>query len=575
MKINIIPNKNYPVSYIDLEVLDLMFKKRKTKIEPQMLNNIHYKCENASINIFVHCINYNYFQFAKVNILIINHEYLNKSWIDYLPCFDYVIVKSEYSKCVVETAMKKSGYSTSNLVCIPWRSPNIETFTKNKEFKTFLLYCNNRKSEVYKRVVDLWKPEWPTLRIINAENSIFLANPAKRRIMDNIDYCDGIKNDEFHPLFNSCGIHLCLNEITSFSHFISQAKQVHSIPVAVNGGANKEQINREFAFLLGGKKKKSENEHTYGSRFVFKEDELIETIEKIISMKETTLELMSRDGYTDYLKGHRRCEALFNDLFDRVIKTVRTTKRRINKTYKEEELPHVSIITPTYNRKKMFQLAIYNFNTSTYPKNKLEWIIVDDSDELETIEGLLPPKDKREQMGINYIRLDERKTIGEKRNIATENAKNNIIVCMDDDDYYYPHSITNRITNLLNSKKSLVCCTIIGMLDIHKYMSIINVPPFENTFGKCVSEATLTFYKNFWENNRFDDRNYCEADNMLNGRLNEVEVMDWEDIIVSIIHKSNISDRRAPYDAKPNGNHFGFSEKLFDFIIKLDKSDKK
>ena len=41
MKINIIPNKSYPVSYIDVEVLDLMFKKRKDKIEIQFLQNVH------------------------------------------------------------------------------------------------------------------------------------------------------------------------------------------------------------------------------------------------------------------------------------------------------------------------------------------------------------------------------------------------------------------------------------------------------------------------------------------------------------------------------------------------------
>ena len=55
-----------------------------------------------------------------------------------------------------------------------------------------------------------------------------------------------------------------------------------------------------------------------------------------------------------------------------------------------ENLPKVSIITPTYNRTKLFPLAINNFNNFDYPRNKLEWIIIDDSTDEETIENILP-----------------------------------------------------------------------------------------------------------------------------------------------------------------------------------------
>ena len=47
----------------------------------------------------------------------------------------------------------------------------------------------------------------------------------------------------------------------------------------------------------------------------------------------------------------------------------------------EEELPRVSIITPTYNKRKFFKLAIRNFQKADYPKDKIEWIIVDDGEE--------------------------------------------------------------------------------------------------------------------------------------------------------------------------------------------------
>ena len=80
----------------------------------------------------------------------------------------------------------------------------------------------------------------------------------------------------------------------------------------------------------------------------------------------------------------------------------------------------------------------------------MEWVIVDDSERGKSVEHLLPNKNSRVKYNINYIRLEEKHTIGAKANIAVENSKNSIIVCMDDDDYYYPDSIKNRVELLGN-----------------------------------------------------------------------------------------------------------------------------
>ena len=46
---------------------------------------------------------------------------------------------------------------------------------------------------------------------------------------------------------------------------------------------------------------------------------------------------------------------------------------------KDADLPKVSIITPTYKRRKLFDIALFNYENFDYPKKKIEWIIVDDS----------------------------------------------------------------------------------------------------------------------------------------------------------------------------------------------------
>ena len=40
--------------------------------------------------------------------------------------------------------------------------------------------------------------------------------------------------------------------------------------------------------------------------------------------------------------------------------------------------PNVSILTPTWNRTNFLPLMINNITTFNYPKDKLEWVIVDD-----------------------------------------------------------------------------------------------------------------------------------------------------------------------------------------------------
>ena len=47
-------------------------------------------------------------------------------------------------------------------------------------------------------------------------------------------------------------------------------------------------------------------------------------------------------------------------------------------------------------------------------------------------------------------------SIGAKRNIASENATGEYIVCMDDDDYYTPESVKFRVATLIHLNKNLI-----------------------------------------------------------------------------------------------------------------------
>ena len=63
-----------------------------------------------------------------------------------------------------------------------------------------------------------------------------------------------------------------------------------------------------------------------------------------------------------------------------------------------QNLPNISIITPTCNRKSLFPIPIRNFYLFDYPKEKMEWIILDDGN--QDLSSILP-KDER----IKYLKI--------------------------------------------------------------------------------------------------------------------------------------------------------------------------
>ena len=149
---------------------------------------------------------------------------------------------------------------------------------------------------------------------------------------------------------------------------------------------------------------------------------------------------------------------------------------------------------------------------------------------------------------------------------------------MDDDDYYYPESIRTRIEQLvgfnsINKNIKCVGCGTFAAFEINKYISIINNKNYDLPFYHKISPASLAFYRDFTTQDTFvgfSDLDKNEANDLIKDRVNQVAEISWENIMVALIHRNNISDMRVPGDEKPNGCHFKFSEKLFKFITELD-----
>jgi len=117
---------------------------------------------------------------------------------------------------------------------------------------------------------------------------------------------------------------------------------------------------------------------------------------------------------------------------------------------KKPILPFVSVCTPTFNRRPFIQTMFECFRNQTYPKSRIEWIIVDDG--TDKIQDLISASNIPQ---IKYFSLDVKLSLGAKRNYMHEKTKGSILVYFDDDDYYPPERISHAVERLMETPKAL------------------------------------------------------------------------------------------------------------------------
>jgi glycosyltransferase involved in cell wall biosynthesis len=112
------------------------------------------------------------------------------------------------------------------------------------------------------------------------------------------------------------------------------------------------------------------------------------------------------------------------------------------------QLPFVSICTPTFNRRPFWDMAIKCFNDYDYPKDRMEWIIIDDgTDKIEDLVSHIPQ--------VKYFKYDSQMILGKKRNIMHDKTQGDIIIYQDDDDYYPPDRVSHAVHTLTENPKAL------------------------------------------------------------------------------------------------------------------------
>ena len=164
-------------------------------------------------------------------------------------------------------------------------------------------------------------------------------------------------------------------------------------------------------------------------------------------------------------------------------------------TEKNERFPFVSICTPTFNRRPFIPYAIKCFNHQDYPKDRMEWIILDDgTDKIEDLVTDIPQ--------VKYFKYDEKMTLGKKRNLMHEKTIGDIIVYMDDDDYYPPERVSHAVS-MLQSHPSALCA---GASEIYIYFKHIDKMYQFGPYGpKHATAGTFAFRRKLLEDHNYED----------------------------------------------------------------------
>ena len=233
---------------------------------------------------------------------------------------------------------------------------------------------------------------------------------------------------------------------------------------------------------------------------------------------------------------------------------------KLNKKKREHNLkyPFVSICTPTFNRRPFFPFIIKCFENQTYPKDRMEWIIIDDgTDKIEDLVSHIPQ--------IKYFKYEQKMFLGKKRNLMHEKSSGDILVYMDDDDYYPPERVSHAVEKLQQNPTALCA----GSSEMHIYFKHINKMYKFGPYGPNHSTAaTFAFKKELLLQTSYDENAaLAEERNFLKGYTIPFVQLDITKSILVISHNHNSFDKKTLLN-NSNDQYVTISNKSIDDFIK-------
>lgn len=512
---------------------------------------------------------YGYFPWARKNILIVNPEWWEEGWDAYLSRVDALIFKCTADRDRFIQSRPLPAFCQTFI--LPWTTPltpasfdRLPASTDPESGFLWLLGASKNKRAAAEHILPLWDASWPSLHVYTTspltQSLIFLVPNVHINAQD-LDESQRRQKQRFYPG------HLIFSQAEALGMAAQEGQAAgafligNGLPTYLEAFPNQDQnifLPAALESLKAGVK----------DSFALITKELL--AEAISKFREANLTECRQIQQGEIKMRQAEFKACVSAMCKKVIEAAPQYKIRTLPPVCSD-LPKISVITLLHNRRKFVDLALHNLHLTDYPKDKIEWVVVEDSDKVEeqASDKIMKFARQAAPMDVTYIPLEKVMSIGEKRNIGCKRASADIILMMDDDDHYPPSSFRRRVGWLLEHpwKPEAAVCTTIACYDLMKGTSAVNTPPRGLGLGQRISEATLTFKKSWWEEKPFPTTSVAEGEGFVEGREMDVLELPPQQIIVAMSHGLNSSSRRIP--PGPSGNpscFWGFPPEFLKFL---------
>ena len=199
------------------------------------------------------------------------------------------------------------------------------------------------------------------------------------------------------------------------------------------------------------------------------------------------------------------------------------------------ERPLVSCIMPTFNRRKFVPLALQYYLRQDYDNREL--VIVDDG--TDPVRDLIPA-----HSGISYYQLPNKKSLGEKLNLACEWAKGDIIVHWDDDDWYDTSRISYQVEALREFDAAICGINHLLYFNINTKAAFQYIyPPDERTW---LLGSSLCYLKSLWKQHPFAPIDVgMDALFVWATPPDQVKPLSNMEMAIHMIHEDNVSPKNT------------------------------
>jgi hypothetical protein len=506
-----------------------------------------------------------------VNLLLINPEQWSYAYDAYVHAFDAIFFRDALTAELFRQDFMAKGIPSDHLYTLPWcDSWEVDTVTAPVKTPGFVCFLagSTTKYEYVKQLLPHWAGEDPPLRVYTTRQDVAEGLQGIPGLVPSVTVCHkDLTPAECKTLSREAEGHLIVSQAEGYGYAAAHAETMGAFAIM-----NRLPVFQADYEVFGGVAWLSDETTPSGSVRC----DLARPGPRVREELDVAFAQFQRGHATSSLR-KRNAGKRFDTLvevsrstFERLFALAR--ERREVKTHRPPLLhvvdcSPISIVTPTYHRQKLFDIALHNLLLTDYPKDKIEWVIVEDGTDptLSAREKIISFQLQHPMLTIKYIPIEGKMTIGEKRNLGIEYATNNIILFMDDDDHYPQTSFRRRVAWLLcNDKKKIACCTTLPLYHLIHGTSAVNVPPYHLPLSQRISEATLTFHKSAWRERPFPAVSLSEGEGWIEGREHEVIEYPCQQIIISFSHHGNQSRRIIP--SGPPSCFFGLPQEYLTFV---------